>query len=368
MIHRTLLGGPIALAAGVALAAPLSPGDLRLVGALEVSKTLQVDGAPFGGVSGVDYDATGDRWMMISDDKSDLAPARFYVGRLDFDAKAVRALVLERAVSLRREDGSVFPSIREPKGERADAEAIRIDPLDGSVVWSTEGDPQRGFDPAVRRMDHDGQPLGEIRLPGLFSFRRGARPNQTIEGVSFSPDGRHLWVSIEGPLLQDGPVSSVSHAGLTRLTKLDREGRILAQHAYRLDPIQAAPARRGDNGVSEILAADERQLLVLERSGVEDAQGRFIFHCRLYVVDLRGAQDVSAIESLTTPELRPLTKRLLVNFDRLPGVAATNLEAMAWGPKVDGQRSLVLMADDNFDPTHKGQVVVFLMSEARPQK
>ncbi len=363
MIRHTLLGCFAALAAAAAaLATPLSPGDLRLIGALEIPKALEVDGAPFGGISGIDYDPKTDEWLMISDDKSDLAPARFYVGRLDFDAKAVSGLRLERVVSLRREDGSTFPSAREPSGERADAESIRIDPDDGGLLWSTEGDPQRGFDPAIRRMDRQGNFQGAVALPDMFSFRRSARPNQTLEGLSLSADGRTLWAAMEGPLIQDGPVSTISQAGVVRLTRLDRQGRIQAQHAYRLDPVQAAPARRGDNGISEILTVDERQLLILERSGVEDAQGRFIFHCRLYVVDISGALDISGEESLANGDTRPLTKRLLVNFDRLPEVAAANLEAMAWGPVVGGRRTLVLMADDNFDPTQRGQVVVFTIA------
>jgi hypothetical protein len=141
--------------------------------------------------------------------------------------------------------------------------------------------------------------------------------------------------------VQDGPVSTVAVGGVTRITKLDRQGKVAAQYAYRLDPIQAAPARRGDNGISEILALDDHRLLVLERSGVEDESGRFAYHCRLYVVDVR----------------KPLEKRLVLNFDRL-GVPTANLEAMAWGPLRDGQRTLVLMSDDNFDPAAPTRVVV----------
>lgn len=351
-------GAFLALAlAGQALAGSV---DLRLVGALEVPKTLSVDGAPFGGISGVDYDRRTGEWLMISDDRSDKAPARSYVGRLDYDAHAVRGLKLERQVPLRREDGSTFPSAK-GVGERADAEALRLDPLTGDLVWSTEGDSPRGFDPAIRRMDRSGAFKGQIPTPPMFRFdpgkARGARVNMTFEGLGFSPDGRWLWLSMEAPLIQDGPVSSVAAGALTRITRLDRQGKVAAQYAYPLDPIQAAPAKRGDNGVSEILPIDDHRLLVLERSGVENAQGRFIFHCRLYVVDVRGAQDVATRESLQGA--RALTKRLLVNFDRLPGVATTNLEAMAWGPDIGGARSLVILADDNFDADTPGEIIVF---------
>ncbi|NQE64847.1 esterase-like activity of phytase family protein [Caulobacter sp. RHG1] len=348
-----------ALLAAALLAAP----DLRLVGALDVPKDIVVDGAPFGGISGVDYDRETGRWLMISDDRSDKAPARFFVGSLDYDARGVRGLRVEKQIPLRREDGSTFPSTA-GEGERADAEALRINPRTGDLVWSSEGDAPRGFDPSIRRMDRDGAARGAIPTPAAFRFdpakTKGARINQTFEGLSFSPDGRWLWLAMEAPLIQDGPAPAVSNGGLTRITRLDREGQVSAQYAYRLDPVQAAPVKRSDNGVSEILAVDDRRLLVLERSGVEDGEGRFVFLCRLYLAETAGAEDVAGRDSLAAGDVRPMTKRLLVNFDRLPNTPPTNLEAMAWGPKLStGERSLVLFADDNFDPHQRGQMLVF---------
>lgn len=338
-----------AAALGVALA-------LKLVGTLDLPKDLAIDGAPFGGISGVDYDPRTGDWMMISDDRSEKAPARFFVGRLDYDARSVKGLRLTRQVPLRRADGVTFSAV---EGERPDAEALRIDRRSGDLVWATEGDAARGFDPAVRRMGRDGAARGTIPTPPSLRFApTGARPNLTFEGLSFSPDGRWLWLAMEAPRIQDGPVSTVAEGGLTRITRLDRGGRIRAQYAYRLAPIQAAPARRGDNGISEILALDDRRLLVLERSGVEDGQGRFVYHCRLYLVAVAGAEDVAARSSLREgPAPRVLAKRMLVNFDHLPGAGA-NLEAMAWGPDLAGRRTLVLFSDDNFNPAEAARVVV----------
>jgi hypothetical protein len=150
--------------------------------------------------------------------------------------------------------------------------------------------------------------------------------------------------------------------GLARITRLDRQGGMLAQYAYSLDPIQAAPmaGMRADNGISEILSVDDHRLLVLERSGVEARKGHFAFHCRLYLVDTRRGQDIAGRESLASGPVRPLAKRLLVNFAKLEAIDAGNLEAMAWGPRLkDGRRTLVLMADDNFDPDSPGAVLMF---------
>ncbi len=365
-MHRALALGLaliLAVAAPVLAAPSLRPADFRLIDVLELPRNLSLDGAPFGGVSGIDYDRATGAWVMISDDRSDKAPARFYTVRLDPEASGVHGLRLESVTLLRREDRSTFPSTRQP-GERADAEALRLDPLNGQVVWSTEGDPDRGFDPVVRRMDRQGAPLGRLPLPKGFGFdaagASGGRPNKTLEGLSFSPDGRSLWMSMEAPLIQDGPASTLSAAGLARITRTDREGKVLAQYAYPLDPVQAASARRSDNGISEILAVDDHQLLVLERSGVETVPGRFSYYCRLYVVDVRAAQDVASLGSLRPGVVRPLVKRLLVNFARLAGAPPSNLEAMAWGPdQPDGARTLVLAADNNFDANEHAQVIVF---------
>ena len=63
-------------------------------------------------------------------------------------------------------------------------------------------------------------------------------------------------------------------------------------------------------------------------SGVEDAQGRFVYYCRLYLVNIEGAENVAGLASLAGSPSRSLTKRLVVNFDRVAG-GALNLEAMA---------------------------------------
>lgn len=344
--------GLVGALAGQAVAAP----RVGLIALYEAPRGLTVDGAAFGGISGIDYDARRGVWLLISDDRSDKAPARFYVARLEYNGRAAAKLTVDHGVPLRREDGSTFPSTRSAEGERADAEAIRLDPLTGTLVWSSEGDQPRGFNPSLRRADIAGAAAGEVPLPTGLSFDpagvSGARANLTTEGLSFTPDGRALWVSMEAPLIQDGPVAAVQTGGLVRITRLDRQGVAQAQYAYRLDPIQAAPpaGKRADNGVSEILAVDDHRLLVLERSGVETAEGRFVYHCRLYLVDTRGAGAIAPGMSLAAGA-RALDKTLLVNFDRLSGASPSNLEAMAWGPaQPGGGRTLVLASDDNFDP------------------
>ncbi|WP_454758541.1 esterase-like activity of phytase family protein [Caulobacter segnis] len=353
-----------ALALTVLLLATPAAGAERvsLLKTCKTPKGIEFQGGGYGGISGIDHDPRTGLWAFISDDKSEHGPSHAFLGRLDVRPGKPCGPTLEAMIPLRREDGSTFPD-RKAGTEAADGESIRFDPLNHDLVWATEGDFDHGYPPSVRRMKADGTPVERHLVPDTLTFhdggQTGARKNATTEGMSWSVDGRSLWLSMEWPLAQDGPISSVGEGGLTRLTKLDRSGRVLAQYAYRIDPVQvASPVGVGDNGISEILALDAHRLLVLERSGIKGADGRYSYHIRLYVADLAKAQDVSKVQSLSATPVRAAGKRLLLNFDSL-GVRIDNLEAMAWGPRLkDGARTLVLASDDNYDANQVNQILV----------
>ena len=351
------------LLAALLLATPAAAKDrLALLKACETPKGIVFQGGGYGGISGIDYDPRSGLWAFISDDKSEHGPSHFFLGRLDLRPGQPCGPTLETMIPLRREDGETFPD-RKAGTEAADGEAIRFDPLSQDLVWTTEGDFDHGYPPAVRRIKADGTPVVRMVVPQRLTFHAGgetgARKNATIEGASWSVDGRSMWLSMEWPLAQDGPIPSVAGGGLTRLTRLDRSGRPLAQYAYPLDPVQAAsPVGVNDNGVSEILTLDDHRLLVLERSAAKGVDGRYGYHIRLYLADLGKAEDVSTVESLAKTSVRPVEKRLLLNFDSL-GIRIDNLEAMAWGPRLkDGARTLVLASDDNYDANQINQILV----------
>jgi hypothetical protein len=346
------------LAAGPALAAE----RVSLLKACETPKGIVFQSGGYGGISGIDYDPRTTLWAFISDDKSEHGPSHVFLGKLDVRPGKACGPKLTAMVPLRREDGQTFPD-RKAGTEAADGEAIRFDPLGADLVWSTEGDFDHGYPPAIRRMRADGTPVARHVVPDALTFheggKTGARKNATTEGISWSADGRSLWVSMEWPLVQDGPVPSVAEGGLTRLSRLGRAGKLLAQYAYRIDPVQvASPVGVGDNGISEILTLDDHRLLVLERSGIKEADGHYSYHIRLYLADVAKAQDVSKIDSLLAIPVRPVEKRLLLNFDSL-GIRIDNLEAMAWGSRqADGARTLVLASDDNYDAKQINQILV----------
>jgi hypothetical protein len=167
---------------------------------------------------------------------------------------------------------------------------------------------------------------------------------------------------MESALYQDGPVSTPSAGAMARLTHLGRDGKVLGQFAYPVDPIQAVPTgKHGDNGVSEFLAIDDRRALALERSGVEAADGVWTLYIRIYEIDTSGATDVAAIPSLVRASYRPVSKRLVINLNKTPGLPQIdNIEGMSWGPVLaNGRHSLVLVSDNNFNETQLTEFLAF---------
>ena len=328
-----------------------------------------IDGTLVGGLSGIDYDPAADLWYLISDDKSDKNPARFYTAKLAFDKARFASVEIEHAVTLLQADGQPYPNAK-AGGDVPDPESIRRDPETENLWWISEGDRKLGLSPFLRIAAPDGKQARDIPTPDIFTMNKdqeiGPRHNLGFEGLSFAPDGKSVWLTMESALYQDGPIATPSAGTIARLTRLDRDGKVLAQFAYPLDPIQAVPAgKNGDNGVSEILARDDTHALVLERSGVEGADGIWKLYIRIYAIDTTGATDIAAVPSLASANYIPVTKRLVIDLAKTADVGRVdNIEGMSWGPMLaDGKRSLVLVSDNNFNPA---QITQFLAFEITP--
>lgn len=346
--------------------------SLRFIGEQRIPLKQDFHGTAVGGLSGVDYDAASGTWLLASDDRSAINPARFYTARLDFDGESFRGIAIVGVDNFKQADGSNYPSVKEydasRKGDVPDIESIRIDPQDGGIWYGSEGDRKRGFDPFIRHARRDGGYLATARLPDMFRMaegEQGPRDNMAFEGLSFAADGKSLWVSMEAPLYQDGALPTADSGAVSRITRLDRDGRMLAQYAYLLDPLPAVPApgKVADNGISEILAVNGHALLVLERSAVQDAAGAYRNYVRLYEMDTAGASDVRGVRALSGASYRDAAKRLVLNFNDL-GIRLDNLEAISFGPKLpNGHDTLLVVSDDNFGKT---QVTQFLLFEVLP--
>jgi hypothetical protein len=338
---------------------------MRFIGEQRIPLRMEFEGTTTGGFSGLDYDRSSGTWYIQSDDRSNLNPARFYTARLDFDEKAFRSVALTGVRFFRQADGSVYPNPAKG-GDLPDIETIRVDPLDGSIWYASEGDRRNGLNPWLRHATRDGALLGEMPLPENFKVwkdaEKGSRNNLSLEGLSFAPDGQSLWLSLEAPLYEDGPEATPEQGTVTRITRFARDGKVLGQYAYEIDAIPAAPApgKAADNGVSEILAVNSHELLVLERAAVQGADGLYKNYIRVYAMDTQGATDVSSLPALAGASFKPARKRLVLDLNTLGLPALDNVEGIAWGPTLpNGSRSLVLISDDNFGKTQVTQLLVF---------
>ncbi|MCA0212071.1 MAG: esterase-like activity of phytase family protein [Proteobacteria bacterium] len=367
--RRQLLAGvaAAALSACAPVRAPTQPARLRLIGEATLAHRLAFKGTAVGGLSGLDFDAASGLWFALCDDRSDLAPARFYTLRLPLDGQRLGVPELVDVVTLRQDNGLPYPSRRQG-GDVADPEALRLLPRSGTLLWTSEGDARLGLDPFVREVTLDGRHLRELSLPDHLHMRVGTGPrdNLALEGLAVTPDGKTAWAAMEAALQQDGPVPGVGRpGGPCRFTQLDvASGRALQQRAYLPDAIPQAPLVPGtfaDNGVSEVLMIDAHRMLVLERAYMAGVGNSL----RLYEVDTRDGSNTLDAARLVAGEFRPTAKRLVANFAQLGLSRLDNTEAMAWGPALrNGNRTLVCLSDDNFNPAQVTQFVAFEYMEA----
>ncbi len=163
-----------------------------------------------GGLSGIDYDPIRGEYLLISDDRSDQAPVRYYIARWPHP-QAAQQPEPTGVVQLQRPGGGPWPDRRHAVDGLPvpDPEALRLRPATNTLLWTSEGDIARGFGPALYESARDGRFLREFPMPAMFqpdpALRRGPRDNLTFEGVALTPDGRFAWLAMENALIQDGP-------------------------------------------------------------------------------------------------------------------------------------------------------------------
>lgn len=351
---------------------------LRLIGETRLPHRLQFQGSTVGGLSGIDYDAASGLYYLISDDGASLNPARFYTARMAVDAQQLGEATLLGVTTLRQADGSAYPAALRGK-QVPDPEAIRWRAASQTLLWTSEGHALTGAAPALRETRPDGTLVRDFALPAMFDFHplEGPRSNLTLEGLAITPDGGTAWLAMENALRQDGPVPTVqAPGGPCRFTQLDlASGRVLRQIAYVPDAIPHAPvlpATHADNGVSEILMLDAERMLVLERAYTAGAGAGAGNSLRLYLIDTRHGTDTQHLPVLRPGGYQPVTKSLLADFSAFTGTGLEggaaeprlgrldNTEGMTWGPRLaNGNRSLVLVSDDNFNPRQITQFIAF---------
>ena len=361
LVALLLLPGPARSAAG-----PEGPvTGLALVGRATLPRDLDFEGARVGGLSGLARDTASDRFWAISDDRGQHGPVRAFRLRIEVPAAAAGSsfeptVAVEAMLRLTDAKGRPFePASIDPEG---------IAPVPGGFLVSTEAIPRRGVPAVIAEHGPDGRRRRELALPAHFlpGPGKGVRENLGFEGLAVTRDGRYLFAAVENALEQDGPVADAGVASPARLLRFDlAAGGSPAEFVYVVDPVAPEPKEAGAfrvNGLSDLLPLGEERLLVLERQFVEGIGNA----ARIHEVSLAGATDVSGRSSLAGTSYTPVKKALLVDFGAI-GVPLENFEGMCFGPLLpDGRESLVVVSDDNFNPTQESTTFLLFALDRAP--
>ena len=353
--------------------------QLELLGEQIIPRGTVFKNTVIGGLSGLTYSPTDDTFYVVSDDRSDKAPARFYQFKLALDraAKPTGIEFLE-VVTLQNDQGEPFAL------GTIDAEGIAITPQ-GTVWVSSEGHAKRDIHPFVREFNlTTGKPLRNIYYPdhyvpkdvtqaksdrkaGQDALRQGIQDNQGFESLTLSANAARLsplepyrlFTATESDLEQDklaedleptqGPRPRLMHYYVEK-SRID----LIGEYLYPLEP---RPMGSDNYGLVELLSLDgSGRFLALERS-----LGLTGFKVKIFQMVLAGAQDTSALPIVKNlpKAVKSAQKELLLDLQTLD-LTLDNLEGMTLGPRLpDGTQSLIMISDDNFNKLQKTQLLVF---------
>lgn len=311
-----------------------APG-IELLGYSDALDKQQFNKTNIGGLSGLAYDQSQDRYYSLVDNERD-TPARFYTLRLPLTDGHPGTPEVLAVTTLLNPSGTPYT------GRNFDGEALVL-LANGDLLIASE------TEPSIRRFTSDGHEIASLPVPARFGVQpRGeATDNLTFEALALSADQRTLYAGMEGPLAPDGLTAQLQPRLRILQYTLQPTAQVVAQYYYLAEPAQ---------GIADMLWLSPTELLILERGFISNL-GNTI---RLFRVDLRNAQDVTNRTTLADHDLTPLPKQLLVDLGQCPAGGAKhpgrqqnplldNIESVALGPVLaDGRQTLLLQSDDNF--------------------
>jgi hypothetical protein len=220
----------------------------------------------------------------------------------------------------------------------------------------------------VLEFERDGRLRKRLPVPPSFSIEHpsadkkveidanthGRVANKGFEGLAIAPDGSRVFALLEAPMIQDHGKKGLN----CRMLEIELATGLTRQLVLALDDAR--------HNLNELLAVDDHRFLAIERDGESGAHAAFK---RIVAVDIQGASDVSAIESLPAAELPPGVKAarkepFIDLLDPRFGLAGAGfpekIEGLAFGPDLaDGRHVLVVTTDNDFLPDRPSWFWVF---------
>jgi hypothetical protein len=306
-----------------------------------------VHGVTVGGLSDIARDPRTGLYASTVDNHLE-DPSRIW-----FWDQPEHARIVGRPLVLRAPDGTPYT------GETADNEGLAILPS-GRYVVSSE------TEPSVRIFGRGGLQRAELPVPARFQVAPAgeATANATLEGLTVTPDGRHVVASMEGTL--SGDVGAGGNSTYRRFLIYHHDagaGWVLGrQVGYQVQP---------GNRIAEVQAYGRDGLLVLE-AAFDGTAGNAV---ELYAVHTSGAPNVSGVDDLASaPASDVMTKTLVADVTDCPSLGATAKEPQA-NPLMDNYEGMsvapwswpclgcprvwqvTLISDDNFSATQTTRVL-----------
>ncbi|MBM0743687.1 esterase-like activity of phytase family protein [Phormidium sp. CLA17] len=317
---------------------------------------------PVGGLSALTYDRQRNLLYAISDDRSELAPARFYTLKLKLDAAN------PKAPKIKQVDVTGVTFITDEAGQpyakgTVDPEGIVLS-SSGTLFISSEGVARQGIAPFVREFDlKTGKWKRSLLIPDRYLPKtegdkqtQGVGDNLGFESLTLNMSGGNtvaiepfrLFTATESALVQDAspdhPQQGASRNRVLHYSLDPTYSLLLSEHLYEMAP---PPEGALYHGLTEMLAIDQGGHFI----SIERSFGSNGFGVKLFQLAMGSASDTTTIESLKgqSPGVQPIRKKLLFDLNQL-GIPLDNLEGIAFGPQLpDGSQSLLLISDDNFN-------------------
>ncbi len=282
----------------------------------------------FGGIGGVAY-AGNNRWWMASEG----LPLIFPVW-LDLQESRLRPRI-----------GKPIRIHGDPRGEefkKVESLTLCRDQLAIGTEAMMAKELKSGKDQDLRVIftDLQGGYKSELSLPDHYQRIRpgvGSVYYRGIQGLSCSPDGRQLLVSLQRPLQQDGN-TGLSRQLLYRWNSSQKRFQLVREFAVKLDlQLGLMDSVLLGNGTALML---ENEVKPQQRNALSSYQ-------------INDGNDIQACFSLVNCQIRPAAKTMLIDHlerDSAVDLAANEVQydALGIGPVLqDGRRTLLLVNDDD---------------------
>src|SRR5699024_2635165 len=75
-----------------------------------------------------------------SDDRSAINPARFYTASIHFTERGIDSVQFLDVITLKAKDGKPYPNSKQDPLHTPDPEALRVNPGNDEIIWSSEGE------------------------------------------------------------------------------------------------------------------------------------------------------------------------------------------------------------------------------------